>query len=192
MIERFVMAKRKRVGRLLKSPARTCLTLMILFGTGLVGQTTNRAKSSASDPAARATHILGMESISKGANGRLSLQEGSLQFQPDEGRDAKIGIASIQNVFCGEQDRQVGGVPMALGQAATPFGGGRVIGLFAHKKFDTLTVQYLDPNGGLHGAIFQLNKGQGQILRSKLQALGARSHELADQAATVSSSGVQQ
>ena len=70
MIERFVMAKRKRVGRLLRSPARACLTLMVLFGTGLFGQTTNGAKSSASDPAARATHILGMESISKGANGR--------------------------------------------------------------------------------------------------------------------------
>jgi len=165
---------------------------MVLFGTGLVGQTTNGAKSSASDAAARATHILGMGSISKGANGRLSLQEGSLQFQLDAGRDAKISIASIQNVFCSEQDRQVGGVPMALGQAATPFGGGRVIALFAHKKFDTLTVEYLDPNGGLHGAIFQLNEGQGQILRSQLQARGARSLELADQAARVSSSGVQQ
>jgi len=73
---------------------------------------------------------------------------------------------------------------MALGQAATPFGGGRVIGLFAHKKFDTLTVEY--------GEIFKSNKGQGEILRTKLQARGAQSHELADQAATVSSSGVQQ
>ncbi len=177
MIKRLVMAKRKRVGRLLKSPSRTCLTLMVLFGTGLVGQTTNGAKSSASDAAARATHILGMESISKGANGRLSLQKGALQFQLNTGRDAKISIASIQN---------------ALGQAATPFGGGRVIALFAHKKFDTLTVEYLDPNGGLHGAIFQLNEGQGQILRSQLQARGARSLELAGQAARVSSSGVQQ
>jgi len=193
MIERFVMPKRKQVGRSLKSPARTCLTLMVLFGTGMVGQTTNAAKSSAaSDPAARVAHILGMESVSKGANGRLSLQEGSLQFQWGEGRDAKISIASIQDVFSGEQDRQVGGVPMALGQAATPFGGGRVIALFAHKKFDTLTLQYLDPNGGFHGAIFQLNKGKGQILRSKLLAQGARSRELADQAATVSSSGVHQ
>src|SRR5260370_9748665 len=111
MIKRLVMAERKRVGRLLKRPSRTCLTLMVLFGTGLVGQTTNGAKSSASDPAARATHILGMESISKGADGRLSLQEGSLQFPPDEARDPKISISSIQNGFCGEQDRHLARVP---------------------------------------------------------------------------------
>lgn len=191
MIERFVTSAPKWHGRLLRNPAGVYLVLLVSFGPGLIAQATSGATRLAAGPPARATHMLGLRDVSKGANGRLSLQEGSLQFQPDEGRDAKISIASIQDVSCGEQDRQVGGVPMALGQAATPFGGGRVIGLFAHKKFDTLTVEYLDPNGGLHGAIFQLNKGQGEILRSKLQARGVRSHELAGQAATVNSPGIQ-
>ncbi len=67
----------------------------------------------------------------------------------------------------------MGGVPVALGRAATPFGGGRVIALFSHKKYDTVTVEYLDPSGGLHGTIFQMNKGQGQVLRDELLAAGA-------------------
>ena len=61
---------------------------------------------------------------------------------------------------------------MTLGKAATPFGGGRVVSLFAHKKYDTLTLVYADANGGIHGAIFQLNKGQGEVLRNELVAKG--------------------
>ena len=33
---------------------------------------------------------------------------------------------------------------MKLGKAAAPFGGGRVVSLFAHKKYDTLTLEYVD------------------------------------------------
>ena len=46
-------------------------------------------------------------------------------------------MAAVQDVFLGEQSKQVGGVPMTLGKAAAPFGGGRVVSLFAHKKYDT-------------------------------------------------------
>jgi hypothetical protein len=154
-------------------PAIIRLTLLVSFGAGLIAQTTDGAKSSAAEPA-RAIHILGLENVPKGANGHLSIQAGAFQFQQDKGSGARIALASIQSVSSGEQDRQVGGVPMTVGQVATPFGGGRVVGLFSHKKFDTLTVEYLDPNGGLHGAVFQLTKGQGDVLRNTLQADGAQ------------------
>lgn len=85
----------------------------------------------------------------------------------------EVKIASVQDVFLGEQGRQVGGVPMTLGKAAVPFGGGRVVSLFAHKKYDTLTLEYVDANGGVHGAIFQLLKGQAGTLRDELVAKGA-------------------
>jgi hypothetical protein len=62
---------------------------------------------------------------------------------------------------------------MTLGKAAVPFGGGRAISLFAHKKYDTLALEYVDSNGGVHGAIFQVNKGQAEILRNDLVAKGA-------------------
>jgi len=71
---------------------------------------------------------------------------------------------------------------MMLGKAAVPFGGGRVVSLFSHKKYDSLTVEYLDNNGGFHGAVFRLSKGQGQTFRNDLVAKGA--HIVAQDQAT--------
>ena len=61
---------------------------------------------------------------------------------------------------------------MKVGKAAAPFGGGRVVSLFAHKKYDTLTLEYVDGDGGVHGAIFQLNKGQAEPVRKELVSRG--------------------
>jgi hypothetical protein len=61
---------------------------------------------------------------------------------------------------------------MTLGKTAAPFGGGRVVSLFAHKKYDTLTLEYVDAGEGIHGAIFQLAKGQGNLVRNELIARG--------------------
>jgi len=61
---------------------------------------------------------------------------------------------------------------MTLGKAAAPFGGGRVVSLFAHKKYDTLSLEYVDTDGGIHGAIFQLRKGQAEIVKNELVAQG--------------------
>jgi hypothetical protein len=115
---------------------------------------------------------LGFEGISSNAQGDLSIQGDELRFQKKQRPPVQLAIGSIQDLTIGEEDKQVGGVPMTLVKAATPYEGGRVISLFSHKKFDTVTLEYLDPNGGFHGAIFQLNKGQGQVLGNELEAKG--------------------
>ena len=61
---------------------------------------------------------------------------------------------------------------MKLGKAAAPFGSGRVVSLFAHKKYDIVTLEYVDSDGGVHGAIFQLSKGQGELVTNFLKARG--------------------
>ena len=81
-------------------------------------------------------------------------------------------MASVQALFLGDESKQVGGLPMKLGKAAAPYGGGRVVSLFAHKKYDTLTLEYVDKDGGVHGAIFQLTKGQGELVRNELVGAG--------------------
>jgi hypothetical protein len=70
---------------------------------------------------------------------------------------------------------------MKIGKAAAPYGGGRVVSLFAHKKYDTLTLEYVDSNGGVHGAIFQLKEGQGELVRNELVARGVSSSSGEDQ-----------
>ena len=137
-------------------------------------------------PPIPATHVLGLEGVANNAGGTLLIQKDALQFHKDAGLTAQISVGSITNVSLGEQDKQVGGVPMALGRAAAPFGGGRAISLFSHKKYDTLTVEYFDSKGGLHGVIFQLSKGNAQVIRKALVADGAHLAQPEDHGAKVS------
>jgi hypothetical protein len=146
--------------------AAVFVLLPICCSTGLMAQ-----NGAGSTP--RVTHVLGFENIPNNATGDLSLQAHALRFQKNEATGAQISVDSIQGLFLGVEDKQVGGTAMAISRAATPYGGGRVIGLFSHKKYDTLTAEYLDTNGGFHGAIFQLTKGQGQALKDQLVAEGA-------------------
>ncbi|MBV8068717.1 MAG: hypothetical protein JO270_02345 [Acidobacteriaceae bacterium] len=147
-------------------------TVAVCHQTALTAQEHAAPDAQASNSTLNVTHILGFEGISNNTNGSLSIQNGCLRFQKTASTSAQIPIASIQNLNTGEQDRQVGGAGMTVAKMAVPYGGGSVISLFSHKKYDTVSLEYVDSNGGLHGAIFQLEKGQGQILRSELEAAG--------------------
>ena len=120
----------------------------------------------------RATHLLGFANARNNSTGTLSVQDDSLQFQQNGKPGAQVKIGSVRDVFLGAESKQVGGLPMTLGKTAAPFGGGRVVSLFAHKKYDTLTLEYVDADDGIHGAIFQLAKGQGELVRNELIAQG--------------------
>ena len=122
----------------------------------------------------RATHLMGLENTKSNSTGILSIQDNALQFQLGSKPGTEVKIASIQGAFLGSESKQVGGLPLKLGKTAAPYGGGRVLSLFTHKKYDTLTLEYLDGTGGVHGAIFQLNKGQGEVVMDELLSHGAR------------------
>ena len=171
---------------LLVSRGSVCLALLLWVGTTAMGQTQNQAQSSPEASVMRVTHILGFEDAGHNANGGLSIHGDALQFQRSGRPATQVRISSIQNIALGGESKQVGGVPMMLGKAAVPFGGGRVVSLFSHKKYDSLTVEYLDSDGGFHGAIFRLSKGQGQTFKKELVAGGAHTAPLEDQAKTQS------
>jgi hypothetical protein len=120
----------------------------------------------------RVTHLLGLPNTKTNCNGTLSIQDNLLQFRQKGKPGAQVSMASVRNLFLGEESKQVGGLPMKLGKTAAPYGTGRVVSLFAHKEYDTLTLEYIDSDGGVHGAIFQLRKGQGELLRDELLARG--------------------
>jgi hypothetical protein len=121
----------------------------------------------------RATHLLGFEGAKNNSNGTLSLQDGSLQFQRNGKPGAQVKVGSVRDVILGEESRQVGGLPMTLGKAAIPYSGGRVVSLVAHKKYDTLSLEYVDDDGAVHSAIFQLHKGEAEVVKTALVAQGA-------------------
>lgn len=165
MTHRIILSK--TIGRTLR-----CLMTLVYLSASLMSQNRDQGKAPVSHPRVRATAILGLEGISKNATGELSIEDDAFVFQTGKGPAARIPIASVQNVSFSQEDKQVGGTPMAMSRAAVPFGGGRVIGLLAHKKYDFLTLEYLDSNGGYHGAICQLNKGQRQVLANELENKG--------------------
>lgn len=132
-----------------------------------------QAENSVAGPPIHVTHVLGFEDVRRNVGGQLSIHGEDLRFQRDGSPAAQVSISSIQNISLGEQDEQVGGVPMMLGKAAVPFGGGRMVSLFSHKKYDSLAIEYLDDQRGFHGVIFRLAKGQGETFKNALITRGA-------------------
>jgi hypothetical protein len=164
--------------------------LLLCSGIGALAQ--NAAPTLKVNPpfSIRTTHLLGLPNTKSNCKGTLSAQDNMLRFQQSGKPVAEIDIASVRHVFLGEEGVQVGGLPMKIGKTAAPYGGGRVVSLFAHKKYDTLTLEYVDNNGGLHGAIFQLEKGQGELVRNELVARGVSSSSGEDQLTKQSTSEV--
>jgi hypothetical protein len=150
------------------------LILLFCYRSDMLAEDSGAAKTPASRSSLRVTHILGFPGVSRNAGGDLSIQDHALRFQKPHGSVAQISVGSIQCVTLGQEDKQVGGAPMMLAKVVAPYESGRVISLFSHKKYDTVTLEYLDANGAFHGAIFQLNKGQGRVLESELAAEGAQ------------------
>src|SRR5208282_2734832 len=146
--------------------------LLFCSSLGALAQSTAPPVNASAPFSIQATHLLGLENTKSNCNGTLSIQGDALQFQQGGKPGAEVKITSIQAVFLGGESKQVGGLPMKLGKAAAPYGGGRVVSLLAHNKYDTLTLEYVDSNGGLHGAIFQLSQGQGELVTNFLKARG--------------------
>jgi len=147
--------------------------LVALICCGLTAAAQNSTQQKASEPfRIRVTHLVGFEDAKSNCSGALSIQNDSLKFQQTGKSGAQIKIDSVRDIFLGEASRQVGGLPLTLGEAGAPFGSGRVVSLFAHKKYDTLSLEYVDTDGGIHGAIFQLKKGQAEIVKNELIAQG--------------------
>jgi hypothetical protein len=138
----------------------------------------------------RAIHLVGLPNTKSNCKGTLSTQDNILRFQQSGKTVAQVDITSVRDVFLGEEEMQVGGMPMKIGKAAAPYGGGRLVSLFAHKTYDTLTLEYVAGDGGVHGALFQIDKGQGELVRNELLARGVSSSSGENQATKQSSSEV--
>lgn len=157
------------------------LALLIFCTLTAPAQNTPQRGDASAPLSIRATHLLGFENAKDNCTGTLSIHDDSLQFQQNEKAGVQVKIGAIRGIFLGEEDKQVGGMPMTLGKTAAPYGGGRVVSLFAHKKYDIVTLKYVDSDGGVHGAIFQLTKGQGEVAKHQLVARGAATSTGEDQ-----------
>jgi hypothetical protein len=173
-MDRFIVSRRhSEAYRPDRRHALWLSTMLICCSLTASAQNTTQRENPNAPFSIRTTHLLGFANARNNSTGTLSVQDDSLQFQQNGKPSAKVKIALVRDVFLGGESKQVGGLPMTLGKTVAPFGGGRVVSLFAHKKYDTLTLEYEDADEGIHGVIFQLTKGQGELVKNELIAHGA-------------------
>jgi hypothetical protein len=123
----------------------------------------------------RAVHILGFADAPKILKGMLTVDGSLLKLQPKDKaqHEQEIPIASIDDVLTGKDSvRAIGGTLGTISMLG-PYGSGRFLSLF-RKKTSTLTVEYHDASGALHGAIFSLDEGQSEPLKKQLVSAGAK------------------
>lgn len=171
-MNRLFALRKNQSGSLAAHTTLSLCALLLCCNLGAFAQSTAPPVNANAPFSVHVTHLLGLTKTKHNCNGTLSIQGNVLQFEQKDKPAAHVSTASIRDLFLGEENKQVGGLPMKVGKAAAPYGGGRVVSLFAHKKYDTVTLEYADSEGGVHGAIFQLEKGQGKLLKDELLARG--------------------
>lgn len=127
------------------------------------------AQQAANDvPVVQLTGLAGVKNKTKGT---VKVENGNLQFVHAKAR-TELAVSTIEDVVTGnDSQRAVHGFVGTLTMFA-PYGGGRFLSLF-RTKLDTLTLQYRDSDGGLHGAIFTMDVGNADSLKKLLVAQGA-------------------
>lgn len=119
----------------------------------------------------KAVQLTGLTGVKDNAKGTLNVENGQLHFVHGKA-SSDVSTASIQDVVTGTDSRKSVGNTVGMMSMAAPYGGGRFLSLF-RTKIDTLTVQYRDADGGLHGAIFTMPVGTAESIKKELVAQGA-------------------
>ncbi len=170
------------------APRRTAVlvSVALLFA----GIETSIGNAQETTPASvKAVHLIGLTDVKQNAKGTLKVENGNLQFVHGK-TNAVITAASIQDVVTGDDtQRSVGGTVGVMSNAA-PYGGGRFLSLF-RKKIATLTIQYRDMGGALHGAIFTMPMGAANTIKTELLSGGAHTITTEQPTTDVSSSKAQ-
>lgn len=145
-----------------------------------------RASAQQASKAVKAVQLMGLPDVKENAKGILSVETGNLHFV--HGKAASdISVRLIEDVVTGgDSQKSVGKTVGAISMAA-PYGGGRFLSLF-RSKIDTLTVEYRDAKGALHGAIFTMAIGTAEVIKEELIAQGAHTMAPAEQGASGHSS----
>jgi len=141
--------------------------------------------ASADGSVPKVRHLIGLGDIKSQQGGKLNVQGGALSFDGGPSQQAKIAVASIDDIALGSEVTQAGGKTgrvVKTAAMAAPFESGKVLTLLLRNKVDILTVVYRDDNGGIHSAIFAVPKGLAAGVRTQLISAGAHASPLVEEA----------
>src|SRR5260370_9022078 len=123
----------------------------------------------------KAVELIGLKGVKENAKGTLNVENGNLHFARGKA-STQVSATSIQDVVTGADSEKAVGKTVGMISMAAPYGGGRFLSLF-RKKIDTLTIQYRDGDGGLHGAVFPMPVAKSELIKTELLAQGAHTGE---------------
>ena len=118
-----------------------------------------------------AVQLIGLPGLKENMKGTLTVVNGTLRFIHPKG-NADVAAASIQDVVTGTDSQRSIGETWGTLSLLAPFGSGRLLSLL-RTKLDTLTIQYCDADGGLHGVIFTMPLGKAEMIKNELITQGA-------------------
>jgi hypothetical protein len=126
----------------------------------LIAQITPLCSAQEAPAPAKAKVVVGLAGLKNNAKGTLRVESGKLIFA-DGKMHSDISAVTVSDIVTGaDSERAVGG-PVGSMSMAAPYGGGRFLSLF-RKQIDTLTIQYRDDDGSLHGVIFATPAGAAE------------------------------
>jgi hypothetical protein len=115
--------------------------------------------------------VLGLEGVKHNAMGTLTVQKGTLEFTSGK-KKTDVPATSISDVVTDkDSQRAIGGVVGTISMFG-PYGSGRFLSLF-RTKIDTVTINYHDSSGALHGAVFTMPTGRAEEVKQDLLTEGA-------------------
>jgi len=155
--------------------SKSVLVAVVSFFAGLVIPVGNAQQVSGP---VKVVQLTGLVGVKDNAKGTLSVENGQLHFVHGKA-SSDVSAPSIQDVVTAADSQKAVGGTIGLMSMAAPYGGGRVLSLF-RTKIDTLTVQYRDADGGLHGAIFSMPVGTAEVIKKDLVAQGAHTTATGD------------
>jgi hypothetical protein len=145
-------------------PSTLSLVLILLFAS---------AGNAQQQPApTKAVQLTGLVGVKDNTKGTLAVESGALRFVHSK-TSSELAPGSMLDVVTGNDSQRVIGGTVGTMSMFAPYGSGRFLSLF-RSKLDTLTIQYRDADGGLHGVIFTSPVGTAEATKDELVGLGAR------------------
>jgi hypothetical protein len=119
----------------------------------------------------KSTELVGLAGVRENTVGTLAVDGGKLHFVHAQGK-SDIAAAAMEDVVTSDESQRV--IRGTLGKLSMfgPYGSGRALSLL-RSKIDTLTIEYRDADGGLHGVVFTMPEGSAESVKKELVAHGA-------------------
>jgi hypothetical protein len=143
-------------------PSALSLVLILLFASA----------GNAQQQPTKAVQLTGLVGVKDNIKGTLAVESGALRFVHSK-ISSELAPGSMLDVVTGNDSQRVIGGTVGTMSLFAPYGSGRFLSLF-RSKLDTLTIQYRDADGGLHGVIFTSPVGTAETTKDELVGLGAR------------------